>query len=125
RPGLVDETRTRAKKHYREAARLSPDDPAPLFEIYWMERDAGDPDRLSEEGWKALQGTLVRSPDNLPCVLHALWHSMSRKDPERALLVQHALRLLPGDVDSLFQNVHPRQNIEKIGKLLAQKPDEV
>ncbi len=93
----LDEALAKARRYFREAARLSPRDPAPYYQLSYLESEFVAPDRPSNEAFEALQAAVRLAPDNL--WLRADWLSLlaGREDPELRDAVAQTQRILPPD----------------------------
>jgi tetratricopeptide (TPR) repeat protein len=104
RRGQPDEMRrlvALARTQFQEAARLQPLDAAPHYDLYLLEADFVDPDRLTEQGLAALQAAARRTPNNLRVQLElALRQSEAEQADVRGTL-EKVLNLLPeGEADA-------------------------
>ncbi len=83
------------QKHLRRAAKLSPDDPAPLFTLYWIEKQWGDSDKITDECLALLQAAATRAPESLVISLDlALWLAL-RQDARCKAFLDRAIKELP------------------------------
>ena len=118
-PAAFQDALTRAREHYREAARLSPQDPAPLYFLFALESLAEPHGAAAAE---ALRSAYVRVPDNLVCLIERLVVLAERGDPEVRSVLERALRLLP---DGPAGQPDPRKFLGEALQLLEQNPGKV
>ncbi len=86
-----------ARGHFRKAAELNPDDPAPHYDLYLLEVDFVNPDRLTTEGLSALTAAARRAPNNLRAQIELALRQAEAELPEVRGTVEKALNLLPTD----------------------------
>lgn len=86
-----------ARVHFRKAAELSPDDPAPHYDLYLLEVDFVNPDRLTGEGLAALTAAARRAPNNLRAQIELALRQAEAQLPEVRGTLEKVLNLLPPD----------------------------
>ncbi len=108
-----------ARGHFRRAAELAANDPAPLYALYRIEEQYGKSEQISDIGLDALRGTHRRDPGNLAALLELLQRLAERKHPDTAATIQLATPLVPA-LAGATPGQEPHQLLQEAHKLLEQ-----
>jgi len=94
-PQLMKQHLERAQAEFRQAAERNPADPAPHFDLYLIETDFVDPDRLSRAGMDALVAAARRAPNNLRAQLELAYRQAEAELPETLGTLEKVVNLMP------------------------------
>ncbi len=118
------QARERMAKHLKRAAELSPNDPAPLYTLYWVEYQWGNPEKVSDETLAALRAAAARAPENLVILLELAKWLAQRQDPGLGSVVDRALKALPASRQNA-QKDDPHALLRQVQDLLQKEPKQV
>ncbi|MCS6977396.1 MAG: FG-GAP-like repeat-containing protein [Gemmatales bacterium] len=112
-----------ARGHFLKAADLSPDDPAPHYDLYQLEADFVDPDRLTIAGLNSLTAAARRVPNNLRAQVELAFRQAEVQLPEVRGTLEKVLNLIP--VEERLAREELTKALQLLPPGIAKPPQEV